>query len=124
MVVHAGRIPNVSLKDQSPWDYVNMRNLIQSPNSGNSYSSGKMYKASDRAKEGEAWAGVWNDDQCHIYFGHDAKRELQLYPHATGLDTGACYGKYYDSISISISILIYIYIYIYFVTVGICICNF
>ena len=47
-----------------------------------------------------SWSEGWNDadkkhicHNCHIYFGHDAKRQLQLHKHSTGLDTGCCYGK-------------------------------
>ncbi len=40
------------------------------------------------------WARHYGGAHGHVVFGHDAARGLQLEPHATGLDTGAVYGKH------------------------------
>lgn len=73
MIVHSGLMPGVPLEEQSPNDMITMRNI-----------------------DNEPWARVWNEHPSSSYkviFGHDAKRGLQTYPKALGLDTGCCYGK-------------------------------
>eukprot|EP01032_Pedospumella_encystans_P027177 gene27177-30722_t len=110
-VVHAGLVPNVALEQQSFADLVTMRNVAkaESPShspfggsdcSGESHGSSSRWEGSSKGNIGEAWAKVWSEDpqsgnfsHYHVYFGHDAKRGLQQYEYATGLDTGCCYGR-------------------------------
>ena len=84
IIVHAGLLPGIPLAKQTPDDCSKMRSIVQKKKSIHGTDSGKV---------GVPWASLWNGPE-HIYFGHDAKRGLQLYPYATGLDTGCVYGNY------------------------------
>ena len=77
-VIHAGLVPGVAIEDQDPKHLVSMRNMHE----------GEPTKRIDR---GVAWASLYEGPE-HVLFGHDAIRKLQRFPHATGLDTGCCYG--------------------------------
>lgn len=103
IVVHAGIVPNKDLYQQRDFDMMMMRNVVPSDKEGDDVTGQEELKALAHENEGDAWASVW-DNICkgrvalgesppHIYFGHDAKRHLQRYKYATGLDTGCCYGK-------------------------------
>lgn len=88
VMVHAGLVPGQELNDIDPVHMVTMRNLICEEASSNTAPMTPTKKGS----EGEPWASLWPGPQ-HVYFGHDAKRMLQKYRFATGLDTGCVYGN-------------------------------
>jgi len=84
MLVHGGILPGVHLRKQKPKDLCRMRDVVI-------HEDGKL-QARERPVHGSLpWASLWRGPE-HVLFGHDAVRGLQQHPHATGLDTGCCYG--------------------------------
>jgi hypothetical protein len=79
VVVHAGVDPQ-STPEKSPQEVLLLVRSID--------PTGKP----TRMLEGVPWAQAWGGPR-QLVFGHDARRGLQLEPHATGLDTGCCYGR-------------------------------
>ncbi|XP_015913656.1 bis(5'-nucleosyl)-tetraphosphatase PrpE [asymmetrical] [Parasteatoda tepidariorum] len=94
IIVHAGLLPGMPLESNDIMDMVVMRNIIVSD-----YFWDGGLLATKNPKEGEPWASLWRGPQ-HVYFGHDAKRMLQCYSHATGLDTGCVYGNWLTGVFI------------------------
>ena len=102
VVVHAGLVPGVPVEDQCRWNMVTMRNLFLADDEGGDASGGgsgggkgggvRLVGTERDQPNASPWASLWEGPE-HVYFGHDAKRELQLYPFATGLDTGCMYGR-------------------------------
>ncbi|DBA83431.1 TPA: hypothetical protein ACH3X2_006566 [Trebouxia sp. C0005] len=90
LVVHAGLIPGIPLKEQSLKTLTELRTLP-----ANAFlPDGIADSDSSEPKLDETevpWASLWKGPQ-HVVFGHDAGRKLQTWPCATGLDTGCCYG--------------------------------
>ena len=83
--VHAGMLPDIELNKQNEMDVTTIRNIVTVENKD---SNVKEFKAIEKGNEGEAWALVWNNvckmksksgnTSPHIYFGHDAKRNLKI----------------------------------------------
>jgi bis(5'-nucleosyl)-tetraphosphatase (symmetrical) len=95
MIVHAGLIPNMQLEEQTTTTMVTLREVSEKLDSPGEYLDHEA-KATEQATGQyggpQPWAHAWMGP-FHVVFGHDAKRGLQQYPWATGLDTGCCYGK-------------------------------
>jgi hypothetical protein len=77
LMAHAGVDPSVPLEQQDPWIVTHIRSID---------ADGKPSE-----KWGEPWGARYSGPP-HIVFGHNARKEPQLHPFATGLDTGCVYG--------------------------------
>jgi hypothetical protein len=76
-MVHAGVVPGVPWEAQDPRLVTHLRSI------------GADGTPSDR--HGTPWGAVYQGPP-HVVFGHNARLDVQLHPHATGLDTGCVYG--------------------------------
>lgn len=77
-IVHAGLVPGVPIEEQAPWVLTHIRTLED-----------------DGTPSGERGPPLWASryhEPPHVVFGHNAVDGLQLFEHATGLDTGCVYG--------------------------------
>ena len=96
IVVHAGLIPGVALEEQEVQTMTTIRNVMETTDanseSGNSDPKYSFHQKHESDGKPIAWAKAWNGPE-QVIFGHDAKRGLQNEKFATGLDSGACYGK-------------------------------
>jgi len=76
-VVHAGIIPGLPMAAQDPYHLTHLRSISES------------------GEPSMRWGPPWGARYVgppHLVFGHNARKDPQLHPHATGLDTGCVYG--------------------------------
>jgi bis(5'-nucleosyl)-tetraphosphatase (symmetrical) len=91
IIVHAGLIPGKDIQAQSIADIITLRDVVLEKQL---IDSSLYYGNASGGGNGQRrpWASVWSGPEF-VIFGHDAKRGIQDYEMALGLDTGACYGK-------------------------------
>ena len=77
-IVHAGVDARQPIDEQDPWTLLHLRSIRE---------DGSLSHHLD----GVPWAGGYHSGP-HIVFGHNSRLKLQLYPRATGIDTGCVYG--------------------------------
>ncbi|GBN76009.1 hypothetical protein AVEN_159201-1 [Araneus ventricosus] len=94
IIVHAGLLPGLALERQRPWTMMNLRDITPDEKCPGGF------RPNAKKHKGLPWASKWKGPQ-HVYFGHDNKRKLQLYPFATGIDTSCFRGNYLTGLFIS-----------------------
>eukprot|EP01084_Bolivina_argentea_P146441 256399_1 len=87
LVCHAGIIPDPKIKitEQNKINLMKIRHVQILHNE---------MVALETDTIGTPWISYYNGFNGHIFFGHDAKKLLQIGVFATGLDTGCCYGNW------------------------------
>jgi hypothetical protein len=78
-VVHAGLAPGLRVDEAPPEALLKVRTID------------RRGRWSAAPEDGPLW-GTRYEGPPHVVFGHNAREELQLWPWATGLDTGCVYG--------------------------------
>jgi hypothetical protein len=78
-IVHAGLVPGIPFEQQDPWMVTHIRSI--SPDGEPS------------SRRGPLWGARWQGPP-HIVFGHNARKDPQLHPAATGIDTACVYGEH------------------------------
>jgi hypothetical protein len=84
-VVHAGLVPGVPIERQDPYHLTHVRSI------------------SDAGEPSSKWGPLWGaryQGPPHVVFGHNARKDPQLHPDATGLDTGCVYGGFLTALVI------------------------
>lgn len=76
-VVHAGIVPGIPMDEQDPHHLTHVRSISAS--------------GEPSSRWGPPWGALYRGPP-HIVFGHNARKDPQLHPDATGLDTGCVYG--------------------------------
>ncbi|GBM61170.1 hypothetical protein AVEN_102475-1 [Araneus ventricosus] len=99
-VCHGGFLPGgVPIEDNKPYTIMNIRTVITDPTCPGGWRPTREEFLHLHKDPSFPWASQWRGPE-HIYFGHDHKRQLQLYPFATGVDTACVRGHYMSGIFI------------------------
>lgn len=108
VIVHAGLVPGVPLRDQKRESLYELRNIEVFRNPQNPDGAMEYKGVVGKEEKGEPWAKVWqgvgidwsipghapveDTRPRFVIFGHDAPRGLQQEEWALGLDTNCCDG--------------------------------
>jgi hypothetical protein len=78
-IVHGGLVPGIPFEKQDPWMVTHIRSISED--------------GEPSSRRGPLWGARW-EGPAHVVFGHNARKDPQLHPHATGIDTACVYGQH------------------------------
>lgn len=91
--VHGGFMPGTAIEMQDPKQIIRLRYI-------DPVEKRMFTLAEGDGDKGSFWAENWVGPE-HVYFGHAWAKEIQHFPHATGLDTGCVYGNKLSAVVLS-----------------------